>query len=84
MAFCKTGRGWRLLVFSGRDDDPEHRSSSPVCDTSRETRLLAAKQLPALLEELIKTTEAAYQDVRSSTEDVKGLVHAIRGGAVSK
>lgn len=84
LAFCKTGRGWKLSIQNGPDDDYESLLSNPVCDTSRETRLLAAKHLPQLLEELIKNADAAYQDVRSSTNDVKGLVHAIRGGAVSK
>ncbi len=83
LAFCKTGRGWKLLIQNGPDDDYESLSSNPVCDTSRETRLVAAKHLPQLLEELIKAAEEAYQDVRSSTEDVKGLVHAIRSREVA-
>ncbi len=84
LTFGKTGRGWRLLVQSGLDDEGASQSSNPVCDTSRETRLLAAKKLPLLLEELIKRAEEEFQDVRSTTEEVKGLVQAIRGAGGSK
>ena len=80
LTFCKTGKTWRLQVESGPDDDPAHFSSSPVCDTSRETRLLAAKHLPELLDSLIGRAEAELQEVEANANAVKSLVQTIRSG----
>jgi uncharacterized protein YjbI with pentapeptide repeats len=72
------GKVWRLLVESGLDDGSSNFCAGPVGDTSRETRLLAAKHLPALLEKLIETAEAELQDVEANTDAVKSLVQIIR------
>ena len=74
LRFGKHSDQWRLLVESGPEDFPEDFSTTILVNASRETRLLAARRLPDLLQAMVQAADAQIEEVVDTTSSVDTLI----------
>lgn len=71
LAFTKVGKHWKIVV-STQD------TSTPVVNTSRETRCMAADLLPNLVEKLAEEVRVNTQVVTRALERTQEIVRVLR------
>jgi hypothetical protein len=81
LSFTKTGGGFKLVVETGFDQDPEGADVTPLASASRETRLEAVENLPKLYKNLLKAFEEEIVRVNESIDQVEDLARLIRAEA---
>jgi len=84
LAFRKVGKVWRLMIDSGPDDAPEHWSSIPLINASRELRVLAVDRLPELVEELVADAEKRIAEVEAKQATADALLATLKRRAGGK
>lgn len=78
LSFSKTSSGFRLVVESGVEGDESTFNVTPITSASRETRLQAVDQLPALYQNLLTAFEAEINRVNSGIVRTETLARAVR------
>ena len=78
LAFRKVGKVWRLMIDSGPNDEPEHWSSIPLINASRELRVLAVDRLPELVEELVADAEKRIAEVEAKQATADALLATLK------
>jgi hypothetical protein len=77
LCFGKLDGKWRLHVQSGFLDDPRSIETTDLFGASLETRLLAAKKVPLLVEALQALEAGACDDVRATARELAGFIDRV-------
>jgi DNA polymerase-3 subunit gamma/tau len=78
LRFGKDGSTWRLLLESGPEGgDADDWSQSPLLSASKEVRLQAVEQLPALIDKLVEAAEDQVGRFRAAAAKAQAVAAAI-------
>lgn len=66
------------MIDSGPNDEPEHWSSIPLINASRELRVLAVDRLPELVEELVADAEKRIAEVEAKQATADALLATLK------
>jgi hypothetical protein len=79
LEFCRSGKDFKLMVTSGTiDDEPSSFNLTHITSASREIRLRAVQELPALHTALLKAFHIEVQRVEASVTQVSAFVRSLR------
>lgn len=78
LKFGKDGNEWKFLLVTGEPaDPPDYWHEAPLLSASRELRETAARMLPQLLDELIKTAEHKAKQVERSSNELNRFLQSL-------
>jgi hypothetical protein len=71
LSFARVGKQWKLVVVN-------QENTTPLVNTSRETRCSAVDLIPSLVEKLAEEVGASTRVVTDALERTKEIVHVLK------